>query len=174
MLANASKPFWTGREIRVKIKPIDPRSKFRGNYVQLNYAFSRLSGNAVKGVGELHFGEPVYIRLREGKNRVYEFAGTSLEPIPDGPFIRGRVARRTYNNCYQIRYGIEAFFTPKEKSLDLEKKLRYGGVAVLMVTLDGKAALKDVIPDSASSSNEQGGDEISNQETDSISGLCEN
>ena len=122
----------------------------------------------------MHFGEPVYIRLREGKDRVYEFAGASLEPISDGPFIRGRVAKRTYNSCYQVRYGIEAFFAPKEKSLNLEKKLRRGGVAVLMVTLDGKAALKDVIPGSVSGSNGQREDETPNPETDSVSGLCEN
>ncbi len=172
MLAKVAKPFWTGREIRVTVKPVDPRSKFRGNYVQLSYAFSRLSMNAIKGISKLHFGEPVYIRLKEGRDHVYEFGGASLEPIPDGLFIRGRVAQRAYDSCYQVRYGIEAFFAPKEKSLDLEKKLRHGGVAVLMVTPDGKAALKDVI--SGSASWEQERDETPNPETDSVSGLCEN
>ena len=171
MLAKAAKPFWTGREIRVTVKPVDPRSKFRGNYVQLSYAFSRLSGKAIKGISELHFGEPVYIRLKEGRNHVYEFGGASLEP-PDGLFICGRVVQRLYNSCYQVRYGIEAFFAPKEKSLDLEKKLRHGGVAVLMVTPDGKVALKDVI--SGSASGEQEKDETPNPETDLASGLCKN
>ncbi len=103
---------------------------------------------------------------------MYEFGGVSLEPPPDGLFIRGRVAKRVYDSCYSVRYGIEAFFAPKEKALDFEKKLRHDGVAVLMVTPDGKAALKDVI--SGSASGEQGRDETPNPETDSASGLCEN
>ena len=35
-------PLWTGKEIRVKVVPVDPRSLFRGNYARLNYDFSRL------------------------------------------------------------------------------------------------------------------------------------
>ena len=31
-----------GKEIRVKVVPVDPRSLFRGNYARLNYDFSRL------------------------------------------------------------------------------------------------------------------------------------
>ena len=42
--------------------------------------------------------------------------------------------------------GIEAFFAPKEKALKLEKDLRNGGTAILMVARSGNAALKDVIP----------------------------
>ena len=60
-------------------------------------------------------------------------------------FLRGRVIG--FLPEYQwVRYGIEAFFAPKEKALELEKELRNGGIAVLMVARNGRAALKDVIP----------------------------
>ncbi len=48
-------------------------------------------------------------------------------------------------NPLPIKYGIEAFFAPRERALQLEKDLRGGGVAVLMVSSGGKARLMDVI-----------------------------
>ena len=49
---------------------------------------------------------------------------------------------------YFVTYGIEAFFAQKERALKLEKDLQNGnGIAVLMVTDGGKAALKEVKTD---------------------------
>ena len=75
----------------------------------------------------------------------YEFTEASLEPPADGVFLRGRLTRN--HPPYRVRYGIEAFFAPKEKALPLEEDLRNGGIAVLMVAGNGRTALKDVIPD---------------------------
>ena len=44
----------------------------------------------------------------------------------------------------RVKYGIEAYFAPKERALELEDKLRDGGVAELMVTSSGQVALRDV------------------------------
>ena len=49
MLVLAAMPLWTGKEIRVKVVPVDPRSLFRGNYARLNYDFSRLEKGALAG-----------------------------------------------------------------------------------------------------------------------------
>ena len=47
----------------------------------------------------------------------------------------------------RIRYGIEAYFLPREKALALEKALRNSGsVATVMVAPNGKAALMEVDP----------------------------
>jgi hypothetical protein len=43
-------------------------------------------------------------------------------------------------------YGIEAYFAPEKKAQILEKEMGQGGIAVVMVAKNGKAALKEVIP----------------------------
>ena len=45
---------------------------------------------------------------------------------------------------YNVKYGIEAFFAPKQKALAMEHTLRAGAVAILMVDEDGQARLKNV------------------------------
>ena len=63
-------------------------------------------------------------------------------------YLRGRIENRRYSGktkYFRLKYGIEAFFAPKEKALALEKDLRDGGVAILMVSKNGKARLKDII-----------------------------
>ena len=59
-------------------------------------------------------------------------------------FLRGRIA--DLHPTYRVRFGIEAFFAPKDKALALERDLGEGGIAVLMVAGDGRVAIKEVIP----------------------------
>ena len=143
MLVQAAIPLWIGSEIQVKVKPIDPRSPLRGNYVRLNYDIGTLPKNSLKSPENLRLGEVVYVRLKQGSEGLYEFARASLKLPEEGIFLRGRIAN--YSPPYRIKYGIEAFFVPKEKALELEVDLLKGGVAVLMVTSSGRAALKNII-----------------------------
>ena len=144
MVVNAALPLWTGTEVRVRTVPVDPRSIFRGNYARLGYEFGTLPRNALRRVDGLRLGEVVYVSLEPGDDDEYVFAGASLERPAEGVFLRGRLA--TIVRPYRVRFGIEAFFAPKEKALELEKDLRNGGAAILMVSNSGRAALKDVIP----------------------------
>ena len=145
MVVNAAMPLWTGTEVRVRTVPVDPRSLFRGNYARLAYEFGTLPEGALAGEEDgLRVGEVVYVRLERGQDDTYGFAGASLDPPAGGVFLRGRLV--TNHPPYRVRYGLEAFFAPKEKALALEKDLRNGGISVLMVSGSGRAALKDVIP----------------------------
>lgn len=148
MYASAAMPLWTGIEIRVATVPVDPRSLFRGNYARLGYHFSRLEGQIYSGERMLRSGEVVYVTLQPGETGLYEFAGMSLEKPRQGVFIRGRVESHYRNegvDSISINYGIEAFFAPRAKAMALEKELADGGIAVLMVSDSGRAALKDVL-----------------------------
>ena len=146
MVANAAMPLWTGTEIRVKVLPVDPRSLFRGNYARLRYEFGTLPEGALIEADGLRVGEVVYVNLKPGADDLYEFAGASLAPPAGGIFLRGRLV--SASEPYRVKYGIEAFFAPKDRALKLESDLRDGGVAVLMVTGAGQAALEDVIANS--------------------------
>jgi hypothetical protein len=97
---------------------------------------------------DLRNGEIVYVKLKPGAEGLYEFDGASLEKPGSGPFLRGRlrgVSARRNGAMYNVRYGIEAYFAPKEKALALEKALCGTAVAVVMVAGNGRAALKKVI-----------------------------
>ncbi len=133
----------------MQLIPVDSRSLFRGNYARLNYDISRIRADAFPDSGELRNGERVYVLLKQGTDGLYVFDGSSLNPPDKGVFLRGRIANSIRENdidYFRIRYGIEAFFAPKEKAIELEKQPASGGIGVLMVTNSGKAALKNVIP----------------------------
>ena len=132
MVVNAALPLWTGTEIRVRTVPVDPRSMFRGNYARLGYDFGTLPEDALPGEDDLRLGEVVYVSLEPGEDDEYVFAGASFERPAEGLFLRGRLS--TVTAPYRVRFGIEAFFAPKERALELEKDLRNGGTAVLMVS----------------------------------------
>ena len=144
MVVKAAMPLWTGTEIRVRTVPVDPRSMFRGNYAELNYEIGQLPNNALSDSTSLRIGEIVYVSLKLGENGLYRFKDVSLHKPAEGIFLRGRIVDN--QPPYRVEYGIEAFFAPKTKALQLEKDLRNGGVAVLMVTGGGRVALNDVVP----------------------------
>ncbi|MFC6635443.1 GDYXXLXY domain-containing protein [Microbulbifer taiwanensis] len=147
MYISAQMPLWTGEEIRLKTIPVDPRSLFRGNYARLDYNFSQLDASLFPADRKLREGELVYVSLKRDKRGFHRLAGASLEKPEEGVFLRGRISGtwlRDSRSSYRVRYGIEAFFAPKEKALGLESELRNGGVAEVMVSGGGRARLKNV------------------------------
>ncbi|MFC4877328.1 GDYXXLXY domain-containing protein [Microbulbifer halophilus] len=149
MYVAAQMPLWSGEEIHLKTIPVDPRSLFRGNYARLEYEISQVSAEHFPEGASLRRGEVVYISLEPGREGLHELAGAGLEKPDEGLFLRGRVTGSWLGGArdnYHIDYGIEAFFAPKEKALELESDLRNGGVAEVMVSGGGRARLKDVIP----------------------------
>ena len=82
--------------------------------------------------------------MRPGADGLHEFAGVTLTPPAQGVFIRGRI--HSMVEPYQVKYGIEAWFAPKDQALQLERDLRNGGVAILMVSDHGRVALQDIVP----------------------------
>ncbi len=147
---NAVYPTWTGQEIQLKTIPVDPRSIFRGNYARLKYEISEIPGTTINTSRIPRNGEVVFVLLNRDRNGICSYNTASLEKPKNGLFIRGRIKKYSSRNkqgSYQVRYGIEAFFAPKEKALLLEKELRDGTLAVIMLDRSGKAALKDIILD---------------------------
>jgi uncharacterized membrane-anchored protein len=145
---NAAYPLWTGQEIKLKTTPIDPRSLFRGNYARLKYEISEVPRNDITDSDNLRNGEVIYIKLKKNDSGLHQYSGASLNKPTDGLFIKGRIRNNRWDNSesLNISYGIEAFFAPKEKALALERDLRDTGVAEIMLATNGKAALRNVVP----------------------------
>lgn len=146
---NAMYPLWTGKEIQIKVVPRDPRSLFRGNYAHLNYDISRVTLVTEESESHPRQNEVIYVKLKPTeKGELFEFSSASLKKPVDGLFLRGRIRNPRWHSTnaqYQVDYGIEAFFAPKDKALALERQLRDGGIAVVRIAENGKAALVDVI-----------------------------
>lgn len=167
-LLGAVYPHWVGAPVRLAVEPVDPRSLFRGNYAQLSYRIGNLALPADQVPPGLRSGEQVYLELRPGPGDLMEAGELRREPPDTGPFIRGRVvslyrsARPTGDETgdrqaapedsasrlqVRLRYGIEAYFLPRDKAIALQDALRSGHfVANVMLAPNGRAALRDVSP----------------------------
>lgn len=144
--ANAVYPLLTGKEIYLKTIPVDPRCLFRGNYAQLQYDISNIPQKNLNAGQKLRNGEVLYVQLQPSNEGFYEYSGVSLQKPDTGTFIRGRIQNvwSRERQLYQVKYGIEAYFAPKKKAQEIERKLRTGGIATVMVAKNGKASLKDI------------------------------
>lgn len=145
MYIKAALPLWFGQEIKVNTIPIDPRSLFRGNYARLRYDFSQIDKTFFTDTKNLREGEIVFVLLKLNTLGIHEFSSISIKKPEQGVFIRGRLENHRWRDDIQIKYGIEAFFAPKDKALKLEKTMQKGALAVLMVSNDGKARIKKIV-----------------------------
>lgn len=132
-------PIWTGQPIILKTEPIDPRSLFRGNYVALNYEINRIP--FMEGAKK---HKVVYVTLQIDENGVYHYESAHFEKPKHGIFIRGRIidrhtSSRTNKKLMRVNYGIEAFFMPKEKALETERKARGKSEVIVYIGSNGKA-----------------------------------
>lgn len=161
MFLGAVWPLWFGREIAVPVTLHDPRDLTRGQYVELDYEFSRVDLMKIKhdipDGHKFHFGDVIYLTLKE-KDNLFKLDSLHLK-IPDDTdntteiYLSVRVQdKRTWKGKEENRYGFhlrllsgcEAWFASPERAKELEKELRSGKkmLAVLSVTKDGTARIK--------------------------------
>ena len=70
-----------GALVELELRPIDPRSLFRGDYVRLNYEISRLELEKTTGDLKYQRGDPVWVVL-EKKKRFWEAVSFHHEQPP--------------------------------------------------------------------------------------------
>ena len=128
---NNEKKLNSAKEIVVKLAPLDPRSIMQGDYVVLDYDFSRAARKAIKKK-----------RLKKIKvvlspqNNVYVF-DRIISPTQkvtlkkDEVIMNGKVTKRN-----RVHFGIENFFIEEGTGLEVERKAKF---AILKVTSKGEA-----------------------------------
>ena len=121
---NAYLPVLLGDEVKVRAKGYDPRDLLAGNFVRLNYGISvedeRLSFNAFDTrdrVIKFFF----VLLVDENKDGVFEFGKIVLDEPQNELFIK---AKRPYYWSDSLEIGAEKYFAPKEKALEIERKLQ--------------------------------------------------
>ena len=150
----------SGREITLKVVPVDPRDIFRGDYVVLGYEVSRIL-HATETNGplpdDLTSGGTVYVRLTPDAAAGWKAANLSSaypDQLPPGDVIlRGRIDglwedAQTKTTHVNVVYGIESYFVPENTGRDLEQQVRDKKIeAVVAVGADGETALKALVVD---------------------------
>lgn len=135
-----------GIKIIVKTVPVDPRSLFRGDYIDLRYDFSRINLNSVNSSKKyFYYGNKVFVKLaRVGED--WGIAFVSDKPIknvkPQEVVIAGTVNRWGGAKYINVKYGIESYFIPEGKGKYIEKQISKKRVKVeLSVDKDGCASV---------------------------------
>ncbi len=136
------KIFMTGDEIRLKVRPVDPRDLLRGQYVVLNYDISNVD---VKNNTDFKRKDRVYVTLQK-EGEIYIFKEISTYKPTKSPYIKGQVDYIRWNygkdndsKTLNIKYGIENLFTKEKEAREIEKRLAKGGIAVIKLDKQGRA-----------------------------------
>lgn len=142
-----------GKVVTLPVIPVDPHDLFRGDYVTLNYAISRLNTDALAGDDEFQYEAPIYVTL-DGSGAA---TAISHEPPTVGSFLRGaidnvdeRTACDNAEKCwtYGVNYNLEKFFVPEGTGRELEGLRNEQRISVeVAVAGDGRAALKRLLVD---------------------------
>jgi uncharacterized membrane-anchored protein len=134
MIAVKAAPLVTGDTVLLRVRPVDPRDMFRGDYVILSYEFSRgaFLGNP---------GQTVYVPLVPDQDGVHWRADKATPERPrQGKFLRGQVGRGD-----QLEFGIESFYVQEGKGRQYEDAVRQRRLsAEVAVAADGQATLRSL------------------------------
>ncbi len=155
----------TGTEMILRIEPVDPRDLFRGDYVTLNYEISTLDLEKVQAE-DTHFeyNDRIYLAL-ELENGYGMVKKIYKNPPDDELYIKGKVKELIYDweededgliaeepqiKELRVEYGIESYFVPEGKGLEIESQQWTGRERVdVKVVVDkyGKAVIKSLLID---------------------------
>tara|TARA_B100000315_G_scaffold108481_1_gene99566 strand:+ start:3435 stop:4004 length:570 start_codon:yes stop_codon:yes gene_type:complete len=128
----------TGTTVVLQAVPVDPRSLFQGDYVDLNYEISLLPPY----LSDSPPGAKVYVSLMERDDVWEAITYNTRKPGGDRVFIKGIVGRRG-----SVDFGIGTYFVPEgtgrviERVQDLKIRVAIdgGGAALIKeVLIDGQ------------------------------------
>ncbi len=146
-----------GTDVVLEVVPVDPRSLFQGDYVILGYPISTLS---MWYGAEPKVGQEVYVTVVPGAAGDWQLGDWTYDAPsagkPGGVTLKGRIDRilapapTDGSGMGQVRvvYGLERFFVPEGKGLELEKLVLDKKLsAIVSVWRDGSSTLKGLTSD---------------------------
>ncbi len=164
-----------GKEVRLAVRPVDPRDLFRGDYVVLRYDISWIGPNITGPDHGFKKQDIIYVGMKGGSDGLWKAvsAHKTLPPPEDNTvFIQGRVKypRSSWpvpirnqssqqeqsppcpdkKSCYGItvKYGLESYFVPEGEGRELERIRNKGKIDILAaIDNSGRSAIKALIVD---------------------------
>ena len=156
MIANKQYTLLTGTEVVLEMKPVDPRSLFRGDYVRLSYDISIVNPNQLAGDDKFSRGDRIHVRLKKKEPGPHTVAWIPVSlhhrrpaPSPSHIVITGKVAFvADLRRRLSVRYGIESYFVPEDEGRALERP-KPGEIVTVRLAIDrfGRSAIKAVLID---------------------------
>lgn len=139
-----------GEEVLLKIRPIDPRDPFRGDYITFQYDISRIKGNSFHSLGsqeKIKYGDKIYIPLVKKGNYWIKDGSVSKNKPNAGIFIKGAIKDIKWGENLPeeifVSYGIEEYFIPENSGRDVSFSGR-DTFAKVVLDKNGNAVLKSV------------------------------
>ena len=137
------------------VRPVDPRSLFRGDYVRLDFAVGTLNSYFTVGDPDaFERNDTVWVVLRRAEPHWLPVSYHQEKPElgPDEVVMRGTVTgfpfrrRGTSGPGLRVKYGLENFFVPEGTGLKWEAQLA-GEEVEVEVAVDGagNAAVRAII-----------------------------
>lgn len=141
-----------GKEVLLRVKPVDPRDLLRGDYVVLAYDAAEVPANAVINMppnGQSGYGSTITVRLTRQADGFWMPVRAALDGESAGPAgadqvdIRASVVGEMSNEANQrvllVDYGIERFYVPEGDGLAIETDMRVRPFAILAAVDDNGA-----------------------------------
>ncbi len=164
---NAYLPVLFGDELRVRARGYDPRDILSGNFVRLDYGI-RVKEDELPQDRQIK--EFFVLLVDENNDEVFEFGKIFLYEPQNELYIK---AKRSHRWSDSLEIGAEKYFAPKEKALEIERKLRslsgdafdgngrFGALVTLKI-YKGKARIVDlkIIDDAKSDLQGRSNDEL--------------
>lgn len=144
-----------GKEVLLKIEPVDPRDLLRGDYISLGYDISRIPVKLIANIPqgkEISDDASIVVRLKKGADGYWQptTAWFDKAPAPAGPDeadIAGHVAPgwglREPEATIAPEYGIERFYLPEGEGLAIQNDMRARPFGMkLALSASGTAQIK--------------------------------
>lgn len=156
MIADKQFTLVKGTEVLLEIEARDPRSLFRGDYVNLNYAIGSIDLHRLEGDNDFEEYDSVYLTLQPDTPYWKPVAAHKQLPVLETTQValKGKVRRVTKGDepewdmvTLEVRYGLETFFIPEDTGLALEKLLRDTDKVAIKIAVDhrGKSGILAIL-----------------------------
>jgi len=162
MIAGRAAILRDGREIVLKVEPVDPRDLLRGDYVRLTYEISRIPAKLVANVpadGTTRDQQTIVVRLTKGDDGTWhpQMAWLGSPPQAAGPdavdiagTIKAGSSLGDSDATLWPDYGIERFYLPEGEGKAIEKDMRTRPFQVkIAVSKSGQAQIKALMDGAA-------------------------
>lgn len=136
----------SGTEIKLVVRPVDPRSPLFGDYVVLAYGVNSVPISLSRDE-KISKGDTVYVGLTKtplpssiSLCDAYCASFITKAKPHEGLYLQGEV-RDVSRDEYTVSYGLEQYYVPADTGRSVEVLRGKGLVAVISVSLNGKAIL---------------------------------
>jgi len=147
-----------GREITLKVEPIDPHDLLRGDYVSLSYEISLIPVSQITNLPSgayLNAESPLYVRVKKGADGYWHLVSATFNtplkatPGPDEADIKGIVGAGwdlALGTSVDPDYGIDRFYVPEGEGMAIQDDMRVKpfGIRIALAS-DGTAQIKALL-----------------------------